>query len=247
MTVRPILFSGPMVRALLEGRKTQTRRVLKPQPPSYLHHGKDIMDWPLSGIWQEDEYQFGSSIWTLSVQSDVNDAAESDIDVRFAPGDLLWVKETWRVDARFDRYKPRELPRTAHPNLDFLATTEPDSFGIAGKTRPSIFMLRWASRLTLRVTEVRVQRLQEISTKDIRAEGAITEDWDEWREDALTVGMPSGSHVENERDVFENLWDSLNAKRDGGAFSWASNPWVVAVSFEVIRANVDQVVEASDG
>lgn len=238
MTVRPILFSGPMVRALLEGRKTQTRRVLKPQPKFlqfYEHKGQLIHDsshrsWCSHGRAHgryPDEYR------------------PSMLEIcGFAKGDMLWVKETWRVDARFDRYKPRELPRTAHPNLDFLATAKPDDLGLAGKTRTSFFMPRWASRLTLRVTEVRVQRLQEISEEDARAEGMSRS------KSLLSADLfqdyrhPAGAWLSSARDSFSTLWDSLNAKRDGGAFSWDSNPWVVAVSFKVIQANVDQIVEA---
>jgi hypothetical protein len=233
MTVRPILFSGPMVRALLDGRKSQTRRVMKPQPTNVANC--DRIEWHTKSGWCEaSEDQFARLI--------MEDLAHL---LPYAVGDLLWVREAWRVDARFDSYKPRELPRTAHPNLDYLATAKPDDFGLAGKTRASFFMLRWASRLTLRVTEVRVQRLREISEEDAKAEGAPfdTEACDHKRHTCDEIGCSGPGY----RGGFATLWDSLNAKRDGGAFSWASNPWVVAVSFEVIRANVNQVVEASDG
>lgn len=229
MTVRPILFSGPMVRALLEGRKTQTRRVLKPQPTIY----------PNGYVsWSAREFGVHCRPHQLAREIEANLIS----DLPYAVGDLLWVKETWRVDARFDRYKPRELPRTAHPNLDYLATAKPDDFGLAGKTRTSFFMPRWASRLTLRVTEVRVQRLQEISEEDAEAEGAPfdTEACDHKRHTCDDIGCSGPGY----RGGFAELWESLNAKRQGGAFSWASNPWVLAVSFEVIRANVAQVAEA---
>ena len=228
MTARPILFSGPMVRALLDGRKTQTRRVLEPVESHRL----------MCRSCGVTEREFKADLckcegfaleWTPCMPPS------------YRKGDLLWVREAWRVDARFDRYKPSELPRTAHPNLDYLATAKPDDLGLAGKTRTSFFMPRWASRLTLRVTEVRVQRLQEIEYDDAISEGM------EQRKTCLSPGTGTYAHDNDVVDDFRALWDSLNAKRDGGAFSWASNPWVVAVSFEVIRANVTQVMEASDG
>jgi len=172
----PILFSAPMVRALLAGTKTQTRRLLKPQP------AEDI------GL-------------TL---------AENPI--RFAAGDRLWVREAWRVPAQDDQVKPRDLiPQIAGYEADcgtgFISAT--------GRLRPGMFMPRWASRLTLHVTEVRVQRLQDISADDAEAEGVDC----------------SGPVAIN---CYRDLWNQIN-----GAGSWDANPWVVAVSFTVERANID--------
>ena len=171
---RPILFSGEMVRAILDGRKTQTRRVVKPQPP------------PLGGFVKNPYGQ---------------------------PGDRLWVRETWALD---DKYYYRADGAVGDR---------------CGKWKPSIHMPRAASRITLEITGVRVERLQEITISDIYAEGAITDEWLEWRDDVSGVGMPAGSRIENERDVWEKLWDSINGK----TYPWKSNPWVWVIEFKRIK------------
>lgn len=185
MTDRPILFSGPMVRAILEGRKTQTRRLISTKPRGHLG-GVNLFD----GTWTDDYVlDPGNVEWRQQI-------------VRYAVGDRLWVRETWseRLEGEAAIYRAdAELPIV---------------------WRPSIFMPRWASRLTLTVTDVRVQRLQEISRDDVIAEG-ITE-----REGEPIAAVVAGWH-----EPYAALWDSLNAKRA----PWASNPWVVAVTFTVER------------
>ena len=110
--------------------------------------------------------------------------------------------------------------------------------------KPSIFMPRWASRLTLTVTDVRVQRLQEISTDDAKSEGIP-----EFAEDAGRIGLPAVSGIDgcewDNRSSVENfrlLWDSLNAKR---GYGWDANPWVSAYTFTVHRQNIDQMERAA--
>lgn len=236
MTVRPILFSGPMVRALLDGRKTQTRRVMKPQPTNIADC--DRVEWQTKSGWCEaSEDQFPRLV--------MEDLAHL---LPYAVGDLLWVREEFSGENWLRDTKPSErlLKVNPHqiasliPETWYWADGSPSS-GDWEKPRPSIFLPRWASRLTLRVTEVRVKRLQEIEYDDAISEGM------KQRMTSLSPGTGTYAHDNDVVDDFRTLWDSLNAKRDGGAFSWASNPWVVAVSFEVIRANVAQVMEASDG
>jgi hypothetical protein len=201
---RPILFSGPMVRALLAGTKTQTRRVLNPQPNMLngrlpLNNGRG--SYSTDGGWTK---------------------------YRFAIGDRLYVRETWRcngwaTDVATVMYRASEDGGyTAMTEKYPVAGKEP--MRVTGTWRPSIHMPRWASRLTLTVTDVRVQRLQETTVEDAVAEGALsTADVDQF---ARVHAIPQ----------YQAIWDGLNAER---GFGWSTNPWVVAVSFTVERHNID--------
>ena len=197
MKERPILFSGPMVRAILEGRKTQTRRVVKPQPAH------------IAGIGT-----------VLNIDTITGKACPYG-----KPGDRLWVRETWdgvRLDGggalvsyRADGDKP--------------VTDD-------GRWHPSIHMPRWASRITLEVVSVRVERLNECSIQDALAEGVLTDD--EWPTDP--------------RDGYRSLWESINGpsirkrlrdgtvqmhspKRHVADYSWDANPWVWVVEFRRVQ------------
>lgn len=209
MTIRPILFSGPMVRALLEGRKTQTRRVLckhdDDREPPYLGGPFEDDRASVCAVWCDPH---DSSVWRFP-------------GLRGATGgDLLWVRETWAQTSVAPIVETIE-----HPWIVYRAADNRTDYG--GPWRPSIFMPRSASRLTLRVTDVRVQRVQAISQEDAIAEGCpgrlgpnpdFPDEWDP-------------SPVEE----FAALWDSLNARR---GYGWDTNPWVVALTFEVVAANV---------
>lgn len=200
MTDRPILFSGPMVRALLDGRKTQTRRVLKPQPAQVDEVGR----------W----YRMPSGGHSLNCYN-----------LTHAPGDRLWARETWRARLYSQDVRPRDMDPCTR--IHFEADGEPgpiDDGTNWDRQRPSIFMPRWASRLTLIITEVRVERLQDISETDAKAEGPHQHE--KW---------PREFHG-SWREAFQELWDSINAKR---GFGWHDNPWVVALTFTVHQANID--------
>jgi hypothetical protein len=157
MRERPILFSASMVRALLDGTKTQTWRVGKPAQVAALSHVIAIQDpdpverpplgAPGSG-W------FGDEEGHLRFFSPYG-----------KPGDRLWVRETWSTQACFDELLPSKLTTRS---LHYWA----DGKILTGRQRPGIFMPRWASRITLEVTDVRVERLQDISETDACAEGA---------------------------------------------------------------------------
>jgi len=191
---KPILFSGPMIRALLDGCKTQTRRVLR-----------------------EGERQ------------------------RYAVGDKLWVKEEWSGHYHFRDTPPAKRVSFMTPDGPILrediwywADGRPAT-GDYERPRSPLFMPRWASRITLEVTAVRVQRLQEISDDDALAEGVtkVREhcyvirgiDYDE-------IGLCHSGPIA----PFAKLWDSLNAKR---GYGWEDNPWVAAISFRIHKMNVD--------
>ena len=204
---RPILFSSEMVRAILDGRKTQTRRVMKPQPfVSGYHNGGVSLDKV------GDEYARFSAM-AVGVSAII----EHVITVPYAVGDRLYVREAHKLIDRHCDYRadwPEENQRFFN-------------------WRPSIHMPRWASRLTLTVTDVRVQRLQDISEADAMAEGcdAVL---------ALTIKRPNGAHPGNPRECYCDLWNSLH-----GPGAWDANPWVVALTFTVQRGNIDQIGDAN--
>ena len=229
---KPILFSGPMIRALLDGRKTQTRRVLKPQPP------KDELGYEIGTVrgpeWyhpavvgKDGELEPGKQVWGV-----FDDYGEWAARVPYMPGDLLWVREAWSDEL----LAPGEVYYYATALDDGLLADEVAEI----RWRPSIHMPRWASRITLEVTAVRVQRLQEISDDDALAEGVTKVrdhcyvirgiDYDE-------IGHCHSSPIAR----FAKLWDSLNAER---SFGWDQNPWVIALTFVVHQQNVDQLLAA---
>lgn len=208
MTDRPILFSGPMVRALLDGSKTQTRRILGPQP-------------------DEDGLRFNldRQAW--------EDTDATMHDIRFAVGDRLYVREAWRTLHNVDCLPPRYLADDPS-KITFEADPENrNPLWAFGKFRQGMHMPRWASRLTLLVTEVRVQRLQDISEEDAKAEGC-------------SVGRDDEEIWVDATWNFKQLWDSINAGRkdkDGNLlpYAWDDNPWIVAVTFETHKVNIDQL------
>lgn len=219
MTDRPILFSGAMVRAILDGRKTQTRRVLNPQP------------YPL-----ENRPGFWNASGVVGGRICISDRALLNLHHKPDAGDRLWVREAWHAARSLDRTSPREIPHDA--DIEHAATARSYAeIGLKGKLRPGIHMPRWASRLTLTVTDVRVQRLQEISATDAKAEGI------EYRQ-MNVFGMDRLERCHFYRGCFQCLWDSINVSR---GFGWESNPWVVAISFSVQRSNIDNLVAALNG
>jgi hypothetical protein len=205
---RPILFKDRLVRAILEGRKTQTRRLVKPQP---INRDGDGFRWS----WPVPAYEEGWKFSVLGPNAAANVAEYLQKHARCpygVPGDRLWVKETWATLPCHDHLAPRDLPRTA-PIL-FASGTDQPFVHSYHRIRPSIFMLRWASRITLDVVSVRVERLQEISQADAKAEGA----------------PPMSETLPLYRDNFRALWDSVNGEREGA--SWAANPWVWVITFK---------------
>lgn len=203
MTERPILFSAPMVRALLAGTKTQTRRLMKPQPDAALC---DTEFPAIAGVFFAEEHR-GKWIWPTA------DAEHFAFSPYGKPGDTLYVRETFRLPAEYDDTKPK-LVRPDAP-VWYDATTDRTRPEGWGKTRVSIHMPRWASRLTLRITDVRVERLNDCSEADALAEGIERIRFPEVGE----WGWPQRKYRE--------LWEHIN-----GPGSWAANPWVWAVSFE---------------
>lgn len=197
MKERPILFSAPMVRAILEGRKTQTRRVMKPQPFWGERQGLQSAGWCFSS----------PKVALLSWPGDkLTEALKSHCPYG-QRGDRLWVRETFLVDDN------RRIPKTAtrkNFEVDYKATSEDSPHW---RWRPSIHMPRWASRITLEITGIRVERLQDISEADAHAEG---------------VTIRSVTHYDGQaKDYFFALWEKIN-----GLESWAANPWVWVIEFK---------------
>lgn len=215
MTEKPILFSASMVQAILAGRKTQTRRVVKPQPEWQERQGLVVPGWS----WEHGGVKLNGWPDRKRFAGELVDKCPYG-----KPGDILWVRETWRPEELKESGPdgPEGLDGTRYKADGAFRSIEnsreaSDLFGEARykflksghEWRPSIFMPRWASRLTLRVTGVRVERVKDISEADARAEGVTA-----W------VFVPE----------FKKLWDAINAKL---GYSWESNPWVWVVEFEV--------------
>jgi len=211
MKARPILFSSPMVRALLEGRKTQTRRIVKPQPVV-----------SALGRWRWD-FKLGGFVGSCGTHIEgFHDCASFHCPYG-QPGALLWVREAHYVIGEIPGPAPGS--RWTHYAADLSNNLGDTDHQWARGWKPSIHMPRWASRLTLRITDVRVQRLQDIGETDAVAEGA-----------APVLVPPDGGSCPH-AEGFRDLWESIN-----GPGSWDDNPWVWAISFDVLRANVDAVL-----
>jgi len=208
MDEKPILFSGEMVRAILQGRKTQTRRVIKPQPVQDPDESWRFEIHPRSGYNTErtmrhylpDRCRYGK------------------------PGDRLWVRETWVCYDPSDgeQYYKEPIPES-----------KPEGIGIAYRAdhsedpgegwRPSIFMPRWASRITLEIADVRIERVQEISIPDCWSEGVTVDE---------VLHLSRGQKPSDIINAFATLWNTIN---DDRGYGWEVNPWVWVIGFKVVR------------
>lgn len=229
MADKGIIFSAPMVRALLDGRKTQTRRLLKPAPEWHERSDNLAAGWSWRGFhaWPNDE-EFGSAV-------------SKSGRLPYAHGDRLYVREAFSYDT-LDVDRDGTLPPWYWADGN-IADAEQGS-GNFTKPKPSIHMPRWASRLTLLVTDVRVQRVAEISEADILAEGAPlcphhvdgTIDGSNPHMCVINEGEPWAT--QSPRLWFHRLWNSLH---DKPGERWEDSPWVVAVSFDVKHGNIDRI------
>ncbi|NKI99624.1 hypothetical protein [Novosphingobium sp. SG707] len=228
MADRPILFSAPMVRALHDGRKTQTRRVLNPQPPGWIYPN----DKPgYSCLTPKGSIEFRGRY--IDEKGEDHGPASKFLKLPFLKKDRLWVREAY-----FQRghWEPVEGARTKGgkqkwrfvPADYFYTFDEPaeyrkgrhhnDPATVAWHKRLGRFMPRSLSRFTLTVTDVRVERLQDISGRDAVAEGVQSR-------------LPDNGIAQQE---YADLWDSIN-----GPGAWYANPWVVAVTFSIAHHNID--------
>jgi len=191
MKERPIIFNGEMVRAILDGRKSQTRRIVNEKWRPLVEEVLGV-----NGKW-------------------VFDTMEYDLTTPYgAIGDRLWVREAWAKGDGFPKklkmFTPlRELRDAIEYRADWAEMGKEDEI----RWSPSIFMLRGYSRITLEITDIRVERVQEISVEDALAEGIVHR----------TMNCP--------RMEFAQLWDSINAKR---GYGWDENPWVWVIEFKKV-------------
>jgi len=245
MSDKPILFSGAMVRAILRCQKHQTRRVVKPQPTFIESSGR--WKWPLPKKHNNN----GKCPYVVTASREWFEYAPKEA-FPYHPGDTLYVKESFRGARGYDETPPSKW---GNKPIWYCADGEPNgpewSF-LSDRSRPSIFMPRWASRITLRVTSVRVERLCDISESDAIAEGMEESEtvWgycDERGRFPCQRCAGTGLYLDlgpmlgvTERDCrecdeplkrFRLLWDSINAKRA----PWKSNPWIWAIAFERVE------------
>lgn len=254
---RPILMSGPMVRAILAGRKTQTRRVVK-HPGDFLGAGgkANREEWDDPDFWGWEDPENPSHFIVLA-----REPCRGDVPARCpygASGDRLWLRESWRCNPysgmrieyraggaclEYDRWPEGAIPPYAMPGTVAAvrrSERQLDGERVPDPWRPSIHMPRWASRITLEVADIRVERLQAITEEDARAEGAREaihdldgRAWDRAVVDwcRLSKHIDPEAKVVNDRGAFAAIWDRINGK----SHPWASNPWVWAITFRRIE------------
>lgn len=224
MSVKPILFNTEMVRAILEGRKSCTRRMVKPQPDE-----KHI--YPLGYVTDSTEkknvgcFGFGIDEYSGSVQY---------AKQPYHPGDILYVRETWQcwrahryeatADIRFRAGGDDVRLQFANGSTDSIDRYDFDTFvhkwfSHNGEWKPSLFMPKEAARIWLKVTDVRVERLQEIASEQISREG-------------VEVEYPHVLNGEEKRYAFSTLWNSTIKKTDLDRYGWDANPFVWVIEFE---------------
>jgi len=211
MRERPILFSAPMVRAILEGRKTQTRRIVKPQQPRATQ--------PLDAPYEFELTERNGDVMLYTLEQFVASKCPYG-----APGDRLWVRETHAFGPIVEdpddwRDNPDDWETFYRADGDERDWQNHDGEPVRAPWRPSIFMPRWASRITLEVTGVRVERLRDITPEDVESEGIGEEDTNC---DGECGATPCSLLVGR----FERLWRDIN-----GAESWDANPYVWVISF----------------
>ncbi len=244
---KPIIMSETSVRALLAGRKTQTRRVIKPQPSQ---RPSQIM--PAKWEWYAKR---GRGAFSGVTADRLVEALAQCGGLPYAVGDRLWVREAFQT-AMSDNgpcWLYRADKERVYPEFDGPDEGNGPSFNYErypadyshwagdvearGPWRSPLFMPRWASRLTLTVTEVMVERLQEISEADAVAEGAPFDDGLPFPVEKAPAGS---NYIEDgwdcARDWYADLWESLH-----GPDAWAANPWVCAITFTAESRNIDGV------
>lgn len=230
-----MIFTGESVRAILDGRKTQTRRLrglkeINASPDIWTLDGTNFIDGKAVAVFSQPLAGNPNMRWVKPVTCPFGTIGEG-----------LWGKEAWHALNRFNAYPVERRSMVSYEAEEYPAGSayKPIPEGRMGRLRSSMFMPRWASRLTLEITGVRVKRVQEISEDDARAEGIKKEDLP-YDPDAFhlpgSYGFVSGLHPFPHgrihvapRDAYAELWNSLNGKKH----PWASNPWVWAATFSL--------------
>jgi len=242
MSDKPILFNADMVKALLDGRKTQTRRIIKDHKIIRISNRREFA---IAGPHQLSMKETPGIFYVVLEDSSLVGLPCS----HGQPGDLLWVRET-TIDVESHGYAgPIYVASDAGVaalsfGLGFEDDyTEAEPYDI--KQRPSIFMYRWMSRLTLKITDIRIERVQDITDEDAEKEGIFNADGLHLYNCGNTV-----FHADQEchcgenypYEEFHKLWDSINKKR---GYGWDVNPWVWVIEFKVIQMNIDEYLKKS--
>lgn len=219
---RSILYKAEMVRAVLAKRKTQTRRIVKPQP-AFVHDGHE-------GKGTQYPYRYDPDTTFKGWDSERHTRIHCPYG---SAGTHLYVKETYCTEARYDHLSPKRIPKKA--KIWYAADGEkPEGFG---RVRQSIFLCRWMSRILLEIVSVRCERLAEIRGRDCIAEGI--ELWSVDNYPALDHGI-DWETTELKR-AYRKLWEGIN-----GAGSWDANTWVWVIEFKVIRTTREELGENID-
>lgn len=207
MAIKPILFNTEMVRAILDGRKTCTRRAIKPQPDEKhkfpLGFVTDSTEKKKAGCFGFDANEYGGSIQYVKPP------------YRYAPGDILYVRETWK-----------KAPKGYYYYEDWQRNDIAD----VTKWKPSIYMPKEAARIWLKVTDVRVERLQEITDNECIKEGIYPSNCRDCNDIFGCDVCPDEGY--DEVDKFVEVWNSTIKKSDLNRYGWDANPWVWVISFE---------------
>ena len=220
----PILFNTEMVRANLDGRKTCTRRVIKAQPD-------EKHTFPLGFVTGSTE---AKELGCFGFGTNENGGSIQFVKPPYQAGDILYVRETWQcwrahryeatADIRFRAGGDDVRLQFANGNTDSIDRLDYDTFvhkwfSHNGKWKPALFMPKEAARIWLKVTDVRVERLQEITIDDIRNEG-------------LSSMAVHAGDMEIAIEEWKNVWNSTIKKSDLDCYGWDANPWVWVIEFE---------------
>lgn len=240
MAIKPILFNTEMVRAILDGRKTCTRRLVKPQPKSklcYTFAGSDSNTW---GYPNRTAHEIWGEEFKLP-----NDITEEELSKRWNPpyhtDDILYVRETWQcwrahryeatADIRFRAGGDDVRLQFANGNTDSIDRLDYDTFvhkwfSHNGEWKPSLFMPKEAARIWLKVTDVRIERLQDVTEDGAKAEGAI--------DNRGFIHSPENEYdrIHTAREHFIKIWNSTIKKSNLNRYGWDANPWVWVIEFE---------------
>ena len=240
MAIKPILFNTEMVRAILDGRKTCTRRLVKPQPKSklcYTFAGSDSNTW---GYPNRTAHEIWGEEFKLP-----NDITEEELSKRWNPpyhtDDILYVRETWQcwrahryeatADIRFRAGGDDVRLQFANGNTDSIDRLDYETFvhkwfSHNGEWKPSLFMPKEAARIWLKVTDVRIERLQDVTEDGAKAEGAI--------DNRGFIHSPENEYdrIHTAREHFIKIWNSTIKKSNLNRYGWDANPWVWVIEFE---------------
>lgn len=234
---KPILFSGemsaPMILALLDGRKTQTRRIVKPQPPDYYHKLCGPEHYSPIVVGGDGEVREGPQ--SLGVYTD---DGEWGVKCPYEVGMRLWVREGHLLQECVCQAAPAAMRGNCRycggrgETVIYKADATCAGDSVCCRYRPSIHMPRWASRITLEITDIRVQRLQDTTRLDIAAEG-----WpcDERQRSGVDLALALGDdEIIDDASIewYANLWDSINTKP---GTRWDDSPWVWCLSFRMVE------------